>query len=142
MEDIKLSQALSLKYWSIVFSQYASLDPSYVQHTSWSFWIDVGNGFTMPFPTLLLSIAVTGYPHIPSIAAIAPRTIGIVAVVANYQMLYGTVVYYVNYTYNRYHVGASIAARTVVLLANLIWIIGPIGWILRGLEYIATDRLY
>ena len=89
-EDISLSQALSLKYWSIIFAQYASLDPSYVQHTSWSFWIDVGNGFTTLIPTVALSIAVTGFPVVPLIASISPRTLGVVTVVMNnakYQIL-------------------------------------------------------
>lgn len=37
-EDITLRQALSLKHWSIIWSTYSLLDPSYSQHTSWGFW--------------------------------------------------------------------------------------------------------
>jgi hypothetical protein len=138
LDDITVSQAFSLEYWSIIFSQYASLDPSYVQHTSWSFWIDVGNGFTMPIPTLLLSIAVSGYPDLPSVASIPPRVVGIIAIVINYQMLYGTVMYFVNYSYNRYHVGASLASRVVVVVSNLIWIVGPIGWMVTGYRFVVN----
>lgn len=140
-EDISLSQALSLKYWSIIFAQYASLDPSYVQHTSWSFWIDVGNGFTTLIPTVALSIAVTGFPVVPLIASISPRTLGVVTVVMNYQMLYGTVFYFVNYRHNRYHEGASAPSRAVVLFANLVWIIGPAAWIIVGLGFVRSNDL-
>ena len=140
-EDISLSQALSLKYWSIIFAQYASLDPSYVQHTSWSFWIDVGNGFTTLIPTVALSIAVTGFPVVPLIASISPRTLGVVTVVMNYQMLYGTVFYFVNYRHNRYHEGASARSRAVVLFANLVWIIGPSAWIIVGLGFVRSNDL-
>ena len=140
-EDISLSQALSLKYWSIIFAQYASLDPSYVQHTSWSFWIDVGNGFTTLIPTVALSIAVTGFPVVPLIASISPRTLGVVTVVMNYQMLYGTVFYFVNYRHNRYHEGASAGSRAVVLFANLVWIIGPSAWIIVGLGFVRSNDL-
>ena len=140
-EDISLSQALSLKYWSIVFAQYASLDPSYVQHTSWSFWIDVGNGFTTLVPTVALSIAATGFPVVPLIASISPRTLGVVTVVMNYQMLYGTVFYFVNYRHNRYDEGASARSRAVVLFANLVWIIGPLAWIIVGLGFVRSNDL-
>jgi len=140
-EDITLSQALSLKYWSIIFAQYASLDPSYVQHTSWSFWIDVGNGFTTLVPTVALSIAVTGFPVVPLIAAVSPRTLGVVTVVMNYQMFYGTVFYFVNYRHNRYYVGASAMSRAVVLFANLVWIIGPLAWIIVGFGFVRSNTL-
>ena len=140
-EDITLKQALSLSHWKVVFAQYASLDPSYVEHTSWGFWIDCGNGFTMLAPSIALSIAVTGFPHVPAIAALSPRTIGIVTVVMNYQMFYGTVVYYVNYCYNRYDVGASTASKLVVALSNALWIIGPLAWMYHGVRFIHDDSL-
>ena len=140
-EDITLAQALSLKHWSIVFAQYASLDPSYVQHTSWSFWIDVGNGFTMLVPTVALSIAVTSWPEVPMIASITPRSVGIVAIVMNYQMFYGTVVYYCNYCYNRYDVGASATSKVVVFAANLVWIVGPLAWIFYAVRFVHSNSL-
>ena len=125
----------------MIFAQYASLDPSYVQHTSWSFWIDVGNGFTTLIPTIALSMAVTGFPHVPIITAISPRTVGVVAIVMNYQMLYGTLGYFANYCYNRYDIGASTSAKIVVFAANVIWILAPLAWIVQGFAFVHADAL-
>lgn len=140
-EDITLKQALSLSYWKVVFAQYASLDPSYVDHASWGFWINCGNGFTMLVPSIALSIAVTGFPHIPAIAALSPRTIGILTVVMNYQMFYGTVVYFANFRYQGHDVGVSTATNAIVVLANAIWLIGPLAWMYHGVRFIHTDSL-
>lgn len=129
---ITVREALSLEYWAIVFASYASLDPSYVQHTSWSFWVDVGNGFVTLIPTLALSIAITRWPHVDVIARASPRLLGLLAVVVNYQMLYGTVVYFANYVYNGYYRGASRACVAIVIIANIIWIVFPAMWIIIG----------
>ena len=129
---ITVREALSLEYWAIVFASYASLDPSYVQHTSWSFWVDVGNGFVTLIPTLALSIAITRWPHVDVIARASPRLLGLLAVVVNYQMLYGTVVYFANYVYNGYYRGASRACVAIVIIANIIWIAFPAMWIVIG----------
>ena len=131
---ITVREALSLEYWAIVFASYASLDPSYVQHTSWSFWIDVGNGFVTLIPTLALSVAITRWPHIECIADADPRLVGLLAVVVNYQMLYGTVVYFANYMYNGYRAGASCACVAIVYIANLTWIVFPAMWIAIGVR--------
>jgi hypothetical protein len=58
-EDISLAQALSYEHWSIIWSQYSLLDPSYADQRSFGFWVDSGNGLVTLPATLLLSHAAT-----------------------------------------------------------------------------------
>ena len=51
----------------------------------------------------------------------------VVGIVVNYQMLYGTVLYFCNYALNGYARGASNASVATVIVANAIWIVFP-GW--------------
>jgi len=129
---------LSLEYWSIVFAQYASLDPSYVEHNSWSFWVDCGNGFTTLAPTLALSVGITRWPAIEPIISASPRMLGLLAVVVNYQMAYGTVLYFANYAYNGYYRGASNASLAIVGVSNVLWILFPAMWIVIGVRAVNT----
>jgi hypothetical protein len=43
-QDITLDQAISLEFWSTIWSTYALMDPAYQDCTSFGFWIDTGNG--------------------------------------------------------------------------------------------------
>ena len=54
--------------------------------TSFGFWIDTGNGVVTMIPTALLSYGATW--DVPGVSA---RALGVVGLVFNYQMLYGTV---------------------------------------------------
>ena len=133
-ENITLGQAFSYEYWSIIWSTYSLLDPSYANQTSFGFWIDSGNGVVTLPPTLLLSYAATW--NIPWLSA---RAIGIVGIIFNYQMLYGTVLYFCNYCLNGYYVKTAPANVGVVAAANGIWIGFPLAWMWACWRMIETD---
>jgi hypothetical protein len=95
----------------------------------------------MLVPTVALSIAVSSWPEVPILTSFTARSVGIVAVVMNYQMLYGTVIYYCNYCYNRYDVGASTTSKAVVFAANFVWVAGPLAWIFYGVRFIHSNSL-
>lgn len=124
---VALRDAITLRFWATaIWSTYSLLDPSYSDCTSYGFWIDTGNGVSMPIPTLLLSVGMT-WDVVP------PRVLGAIALVANWQMLYGTVLYFSSYVHNRRYVGCSTFSVTVVVIANGIWIAFPalamrVGW--------------
>jgi hypothetical protein len=44
LQDVTLSDVLSLRFWATIWSTYALLDPSYQDTTTWGFWVDTGNG--------------------------------------------------------------------------------------------------
>lgn len=124
-EKITLREALSLKHWHVIWSTYALLDPSYVQTQSWGFWVDTGNGFVTIAPTIAMTIGAT---YDLSRFGVSPLAYGLIGLIFNYQMMYGTVIYFSNYTYQRYYERASFGSKMVVLFANVIWIVFPMWW--------------
>mmetsp|Transcript_13895 Transcript_13895/g.33275 ORF Transcript_13895/g.33275 Transcript_13895/m.33275 type:complete len:224 (+) Transcript_13895:92-763(+) len=136
-EDITLGQALSYKYWSIIWSTYSLLDPSYSSQTSFGFWIDTGNGITTLLPTALLSVAVTW----DVTAWVSVRALGVVGLVVNYQMLYGTVLYFSNYCLNGYYKKTAWEYVAMVCVANGIWVFFPGAWMWACWDMIMTDSL-
>lgn len=126
-QPITTRQAFSYRYWSVIWSQYALLDPSYADQTSFGFWIDSGNGIiTMPV-TVLLSFGATFDDGLVGLN-LSPKTIAKLGLVCNYQMLYGTVLYFANYLLNEHWRGASRNSILVVVMANCIWIVFPALW--------------
>ena len=124
-EKITLREALSLKHWHVIWSTYALLDPSYVQTQSWGFWVDTGNGFVTIAPTTAMTVGAT---YDLSRFGVSPLAYGLIGLIFNYQMMYGTVIYFSNYTYQRYYERASFGSKMVVLFANVIWIVFPVWW--------------
>jgi hypothetical protein len=124
-EHVSLSRALSYEHWSVIWSQYALLDPSYADQRSFGFWIDYGNGVVTLPATLLLSHAATYAGK--NAYFLSTEAVAVVGIVVNYQMLYGTVLYFCNYALNGYARGASNASVATVIVANAIWIVFP-GW--------------
>ena len=124
-EKITLREALSLKHWHVIWSTYALLDPSYVQTQSWGFWVDTGNGFVTIAPTIAMTVGAT---YDLSRYGVSPLAYGLIGLIFNYQMMYGTVIYFSNYTYQRYYERASFGSKMVVLFANVIWIVFPMWW--------------
>ena len=59
---------------------------------------------------------------------VSPLAYGLIGLIFNYQMMYGTVIYFSNYTYQRYYERASFGSKMVVLFANVIWIVFPMWW--------------
>ena len=124
-EKITLREALSLKHWHVIWSTYALLDPSYVQTQSWGFWVDTGNGFVTIAPTIAMTVGAT---YDLSRFGVSPLAYGLIGLIFNYQMMYGTVIYFSNYAYQRYYERASFGSKIVVLFANVIWIVFPMWW--------------
>jgi len=136
-ENITLRQALSHKHWSVIWSQYSLLDPSYADPKSFGFWIDTGNGIVTLPATLLLSYHPTFYDA--DVSLWQPRTVGVIGMIFNYQMLYGTVLYFASYRLNRYHEGASRATVMIVIAANAVWFVFPGWWMAVCWEIVQTN---
>lgn len=117
-DTVTLSQALSLKHWAVIWSTYSLLDDSYSDPKSFGFWIDTGNGISMLVPTVLLGVGMT-YDVLPA------RALGALGLVANWQMLYGTVLYFSQYCLNERYKGWGKTEVGIVIVANGIWIAFP-----------------
>eukprot|EP00037_Helgoeca_nana_P008131 m.72588 g.72588 ORF g.72588 m.72588 type:complete len:222 (-) comp18738_c0_seq1:226-891(-) len=117
-QDITLDQAISLEFWSTIWSTYALMDPAYQDCTSFGFWIDTGNGITTLIPTVLAAIGMT-WDVMP------PRVLGLISFVVHYQEFYGTVIYFSQYLYNEKYVGQPLLNKTIVATSNAFWIIAP-----------------
>ena len=57
-------------------------------------------------------------PYTRDIPGLSPRALGVVGLVFNYQMLYGTVLYFSNYCLNRYYEKTPASLVSVVFIAN------------------------
>lgn len=114
-ENVSLKDALSLKHWSKVWSTYSLMDPSYSEINSFGFAIDVGNGFSAIIPSVLFLLCLTWN-------IMSPMTIGIIALMSNYQMFYGTVMYFFSYVVNERWKGRPFVP--VVIASNGVWIAG------------------
>jgi hypothetical protein len=118
-ERATLREILSLRYWAIMWGTYSVLDPAYSDTTSWGFNVDVGNGFTTLIPTLMYAYGMTG-------SLLSARVLGMIGLVKFYQELYGTIVYFFQYTYNRrFDRSPPSLVWGVVVPANGIWMIFP-----------------
>ena len=53
------------------------------------------------------------------------RVLGVMGLVFNYQMWYGTVLYFSQYLYNHRYVGQPAVNKVTVFLANVIWMVFP-----------------
>ena len=120
-ERAKLSELLTVRYWSIMWSTYASLDPAYVDTTTFGYCVDVGNGVTTLLPTILFAYGMTAQNSFLSAPAL-----GMIGLVHFYQEWYGTVVYYFQFFNNKRHLKLSRnLVLGVVVPANAIWIVFP-----------------
>jgi hypothetical protein len=131
---LRVAQIFSLGTWSEIWSTYALFDAAYADRKSFGFWIDTGNGFT----TLLTSLGVLyGLTYQP----VSARTLGIVMLLACYQMGYGAVVYFASYVFNKRYAGHSARDLAIFVgLSNGIWIVFPAWGIWAALQLILTDR--
>ena len=105
LRDIDCSsvkEVASTKLWSEVWSTYSVFDISYAQRTSFGFFVDVGNGWSTIVPCMwfLLSMTLQG-------SLGGARLVGIVGLVSFYQMLYGTVIYFSSFIFNRRYRGLT-----------------------------------
>ena len=116
---LSLGQVFDSRTWAQMWSAYSLIDPSYQNHESFGFFIDVGNGWTTIPPCVLLNYAMVN----PS--ACSPLFVGCVVIASYWQMLYGTIIYFFSYLFNRRYEGKSIGVYIVVFLSNVTWIVFP-----------------
>jgi len=94
-EWVTLKQIFSTHFWGVgMWATYSVLDPSYIDSTSFGWNIDVCNGITTLVPSAIFTIGMT-YP------VLSARWLGMLGLVLFYQQLYGTVVYFFQYFFNR-----------------------------------------
>ena len=122
MHDITINEICCGKFWSKIWSHYSLYDPSYSNRESFGFFIDVGNGWSMMVPTLLMLYTMTY-----DINNISPIAIGVIGIISNYQMFYGTVIYFLSFFMNnRHHNKSVIEVALFVGLSNGIWFFFPL----------------
>ncbi len=116
---LTLGQVFDGKTWAQMWSTYSLLDPSYSNQESFGFFIDVGNGWTTMPPCILLNYAFVKPNNV------TPLLVGCVVIASYWQMLYGTVIYYLSYLFNKRYEGQSIGFWIVVFLVNFVWMFFP-----------------
>jgi len=116
---ITIRQVFHGKTWAQMWSTYALLDPSYQNNESFGFFIDVGNGWTTIPPCLLLNYAMIK-PN-----ELSPLLVGCVTIASFWQMLYGTIIYFLSYLFNKRYKGRGWIANSIVFFANVVWMLFP-----------------
>ena len=118
---VPLRRALSLEYWAVMWSTYATLDPAYIDTASFGFCVDSGNGVTTLLPTIAFAVGMSAQS-----ALLPARWLGMLGLLKFWQEMYGTCVYFFQYLFNRKY-ASSPAAHVwgIVVPANAIWIVCP-----------------
>lgn len=130
---VPLGKLLSPTFWSDLWASYSVFDESYANHQSFGFFIDIGNGFTTLIPTLLALYGMT-YELVP------PRVLGLVTLLLNYQMWYGTLVYFTSYLFNKRYVGHSrLNVALFVGVTNGLWFTLPLWGMYAAVQMIYAD---
>ena len=122
------SKWFSLTYWSRVWWTYALYDPSYADRTTFGFWIDVSNGHVTLVPSLLCLVGMT-------FELLDARTFGVINLLAFYQELVGTVIYFCTYFANGRHKGKTpLEVGVFVGCTNGLWFAGPLVGVWASLQ--------
>lgn len=117
---ITLRDAFDGKNWALMWSTYSLFDPSYQNNESFGFFIDVGNGWTTIPTCLFLNHAIL-FPE-----RVDPLILGCVVLASNWQMLYGTIIYFLSFIFNkRYEGHAGWSIFLFVGTTNGVWFIFP-----------------
>jgi len=121
--------------WSRMWSTYSLYDPSYQNPESFGFFIDVGNGWSTIPPCILVNLAMTTslsfnnnsnndnhsnmWNH--------PLLVGCIGLASYWQILYGTIIYFLSYFYNQRYKGKTWQEVVgFVGVSNGIWFFFPI----------------
>ena len=108
------------KTWALMWSTYALFDPSYQNYESFGFFIDVGNGYTTIIPCLYLNYAMI-YPE-----SVNHLLLATVVIASYWQMLYGTVIYFLSFFFNKRYEGHNrVSIFLFVGTTNGVWMIFP-----------------
>lgn len=131
--SVAISKIFSPTTWSQIWSSYAVFDDSYANRKSFGFFIDVGNGFSTLIPTLLCLYGMT-YHVLPA------RLLGLVLLLINYQMWYGTLVYFGSFLFNKRYVGHTPGNMAIFVgLSNGLWFTFPVWAMWAAIQMIYSD---
>lgn len=109
------------KLWCRMWSTYSLYDTSYQDHTSFGFFIDVGNGWSTIPPGLLMNAAMA----MPQFCS--PLIVGCVGLASYWQIMYGTILYFLSFVWNKRYQGKHIAEVVgFVGVSNGIWLFFPV----------------
>jgi hypothetical protein len=118
--SVPVRRLCSPTLWSGIWSSYAIFDDSYADRRSFGWIVDVGNGLTTLVPSLLFLYGMTFH-------VLPARLLGVVGLLACWQMWYGTVLYLASFFVNKRHVGhAPLTIAVIVGLSNGLWLGFPI----------------
>lgn len=130
---VELGKILSPTTWAEIWSSYAVFDDSYANRKSFGFFIDVGNGFSTLIPTLVCLYGMT-YQVLPA------RLLGLVLLIINYQMWYGTLVYFGSFLFNKRYVGHTPGNMALFVgLSNGLWFTFPVWAMWAAVQMIYSD---
>jgi len=130
---VPLAKIFSPTVWAELWSSYSVFDESYANRKSFGFFIDVGNGFSTLIPAVFAIYAM-------SYEMISARALGILLVVLNYQIWYGTLVYFASFIFNKRYVGHKpINIAVFVGVINGLWFTFPLWGIYAGINLIYTN---
>ena len=130
---LTVAKIFSLTTWAEIWSSYSIFDDSYANRKSFGFFIDIGNGFSTLIPSLLCLYGMT-YEWLPA------RALGIVLLLINYQMWYGTIVYFTSFVFNKRYVGHTKGNLALFVgLSNGIWLLFPLWGMGVALALIYSD---
>jgi hypothetical protein len=130
---ISPARIFSPSTWAEIWSSYSVFDPSYADRRSFGFFIDVGNGFSTLLPSVGCLYGMTFH-------VMPARAMGLVLLLACYQMLYGTIVYFGSFVMNRRYVGHTLGNLALFVgLSNGIWMTFPAWGIWAAIRLIYED---
>jgi hypothetical protein len=137
--------------WAEIWSSYSIFDESYANTKSFGWCIDIGNGFSTLLPSIAMLVGLTYHDAFQvngewSASWLAPIfepfLFGSMMIVFNYQMWYGTVIYFTSYVVNKRYVGHSaLNVAIFVGISNIIWVMFPLLGMFCGYR-IAAERSF
>ena len=117
---LSISQCFQGATWSRMWSTYSLYDPSYQNHESFGFFVDVGNGYSTILPGLLMNAAIV-FPH-----RVSYLLVGCVGIASYWQIMYGTIIYILSFWFNERQKGRNaLEIYSFVYLTNAFWMWGP-----------------
>eukprot|EP00934_Nitzschia_sp_Nitz4_P002200 Nitzschia sp. Nitz4//scaffold267_size26297//21472//22197//NITZ4_008272-RA/size26297-processed-gene-0.1-mRNA-1//1//CDS//3329544914//2200//frame0 len=130
----------SAKKWAIMWSTYSLWDPSYQNQESFGFFIDVGNGWSTIPPCLLWNAAILFPDWVQAASPYAWLLVGTIGIASYWQVMYGAIIYFLSFFYNKRHVGRPLPeVLGFVGFANGIWIFFP-AFAMRAAWVILRDQ--
>lgn len=116
---VPLNRMFSPTVWADVWATYSMFDSAYANRNTYGFNIDIANGFTTPWTTLILYAAYTG-GVLPAIAA------GILGAMLFWQWVYASSLYLVSFFIGQKR--SRLTTRefyTYIIGPNAVWILIP-----------------